>query len=98
MQDIEFTIQEGILYFLQTRNGKRSANAAIKIALDMSKEGTISQKEAVLRIDPNSLNQLLHPQIDQSSIHETKLLGKALAASPGAAVGQVVFDSQTAVL
>ena len=97
MQDVEFTIEEGKLYFLQCRSGKRSAAAAIKIALDMADEGLIKREDAVLRVDANSLNQLLHPQIDGASIHECKLLGRGLPASPGAAVGQVVFDPDTAV-
>ncbi len=97
MQDIEFTIQKGVLYILQTRNGKRTGHSAIKIATDMVEEGLIDQKHAVKNlVEPNHLDQLLHPQIDSDSVDEKSILGVGLAASPGAAVGKVVFDSETA--
>ena len=96
MQDMEFTIQEGKLYFLQTRNGKRTAHAAIKIACDLVDEGIIDEKEAVLRIDAKSLDQLLHPTFDQKSLKEAEVVGEGLAASPGAAAGKVVFTAEEA--
>lgn len=95
MQDIEFTIQQGKLYMLQTRNGKRTAAAAVKIACDMEKEGLISRETAVLRVDPDSINQLLHPRFDPKAAK--KVVTRGLAASPGAAVGQVVFHAEDAV-
>jgi pyruvate,orthophosphate dikinase len=91
MQDIEFTVETGKLWMLQTRNGKRSTRAALKIAVDMVAEGMIDKKEAVQRIDPASLDQLLHPTITSKTARS--VLTKGLAASPGAAVGKVVFDS-----
>lgn len=94
MQDMEFTIQEGKLYMLQTRNGKRTAQAAVKIAVDMVKEGLITKEEAVLRVDPNSLDQLLHKTIDPKN--KEKSLAKGLPASPGAAVGKIMFDAHEA--
>lgn len=94
MQDIEFTIQEGTLYMLQTRTGKRTARAAVKIAVDMVKEGLIDQKTAVLRIKPDQLDQLLHPMIDPRI--EVKPIAKGLPASPGAAVGRIVFTAECA--
>ncbi len=94
MQDIEFTIQEGNLWMLQTRTGKRTAAAAVQIAMDMVKEGLISKKEAVLRVNPDQIDQLLHPQIDPKA--KKKVLGKGLPASPGAAVGRVVFSAEDA--
>ena len=94
MQDIEFTIQNKKLWILQTRSGKRTAFAAIKIAVDMVKEGLIDQKEAVLRIDPVSLDQLLHPTLDPNA--NKQILAKGLPASPGAASGKVVFDADEA--
>ncbi len=95
MQDLEFTIEDKKLFLLQTRNGKRSAMAAIKIACDMVREGMLSKEEAVLRVSPEQLDQLLHPTIDSKIKY--KNLAKGLPASPGAAVGQVVFDAETAV-
>jgi pyruvate, orthophosphate dikinase len=95
MCDIEFTIEQGKLWMLQTRIGKRTARAALKIAIDMVEEGMIDPKEAVLRIDPAQLDQLLHPQFDQNVKYE--VLAKGLNASPGAAVGEVVFSSADAV-
>lgn len=94
MQDIEFTIEKGTLYMLQTRNGKRTAASAVKIAVDMVKEGLISETEAVLRVAPGQLDQLLHPMIDPKA--EKKVIAKGLPASPGAAVGRAVFTSEDA--
>ena len=96
MQDMEFTIQEGKLYFLQTRNGKRTAPAAIQIACDLVDEGMIDEKEAVLRIDAKSLDQLLHPTFDKDSLKAGEVIGQALPASPGAAAGKVVFIAEEA--
>jgi len=95
MQDIEFTIERGVLYMLQTRNGKRTAKAALKVARDMIQEKLINESEAILRIDPKGLDQLLHPTLDPKAM-KTKLT-KGLPASPGAAVGQIVFSSEDAV-
>ncbi|MEM8937471.1 MAG: pyruvate, phosphate dikinase [Pseudomonadota bacterium] len=94
MQDIEFTIQEQKLWMLQTRSGKRTAKAALKIAVDMCKEGLISEEEAVMRVDPHSLDQLLHPSLDPDAPRDLVLNG--LPASPGAASGEVVFNSDEA--
>lgn len=94
MQDIEFTIEKGKLYMLQTRTGKRTAAAAIKIAVDMYDEGLISREEAVMRVQPEQLDQLLHPQIDPNA--DVTVLTKGLPASPGAATGKVVFDADEA--
>lgn len=96
MQDMEFTIQEGKLYFLQTRSGKRTAPAAIKIACDLVDEGMISSEEALLRIDAKSLDQLLHPMFDQDALAQGKVIGEALPASPGAAAGKVYFTAEDA--
>ena len=96
MQDMEFTIEEGKLYFLQTRNGKRTAKAAIKIACDLVDEGMITPEEAVMRIDAKSLDQLLHPTFDESSLVDATVIGEALPASPGAASGKVVFTAEDA--
>ncbi|MDX1586692.1 MAG: pyruvate, phosphate dikinase, partial [Balneolaceae bacterium] len=97
MQDIEFTIQQGELFILQTRNGKRTGVAAVKIAVDMVDEGLISQKGAVQKlVEPGHLDQLLHPQLNQSDINDDEIIGKGLPASPGAAVGKVVFNSEKA--
>ena len=96
MQDIEFTIEDGTLYMLQTRNGKRTAGAAVKIAVDMVKEGLITEKEAVLRVDPAALDQLLHPVFIKSAEDKAKKLTVGLPASPGAATGQVVFSADKA--
>ncbi len=95
IQDFEFTIQEGRLYMLQTRNGKRTGKAAVKIAVDMVKENLISPQEALLRVEPEQLNQLLHPILDESK--PFNLIAKGLPASPGAAVGRVVFTADDAV-
>lgn len=94
MQDIEFTVERGKLFILQTRNGKRTAQAAIRVAVEMEKEGIIDKKTAILRVDPDQLNQLLHRRIDDKATRN--LLVKGLPASPGAATGQVVFDSDEA--
>ncbi len=94
MQDIEFTVEDGTLYMLQTRNGKRTAAAALKIAVDMAQEGLISEEEAILRLEPAQLDQLLHPTISPNAKRD--VIVKGLPASPGAAVGQVVFDSNEA--
>lgn len=96
MQDMEFTIEEGKLYILQTRSGKRTAKAAIKIACDLVDEGMITPKEALLRIDAKSLDQLLHPTFNDKALSEALEIGEALAASPGAASGKVVFTAEEA--
>ncbi len=96
MQDVEFTIERGELFMLQTRSGKRTAPAAVKIAMDMIKEGLISEEEAVMRVEPKSLDQLLHPTFDPKSEADAKRIGKGLPASPGAACGKIVFDAHTA--
>ena len=98
MQDMEFTIEEGKLYMLQTRNGKRTATAAIKIACDLVDEGMISEEEAVLQIDPKQLDALLHPQFDAKELKKAKPIGSALPASPGAACGKVVFTAEDATI
>jgi pyruvate,orthophosphate dikinase len=94
MQDIEFTVERGHLWMLQTRSGKRTAKAALKIAVDMANEGLISTEEAILRVDPQALDQLLHPTLDPNATRD--VLTKGLPASPGAASGKVVFDADTA--
>ena len=96
MQDMEFTIENGKLYMLQTRNGKRTAAAALKIAVDLVDEGMITEKEAVLRVEPKQLDSLLHPQFDAEALKKAEVIGKGLAASPGAACGQVVFTAEDA--
>ena len=96
MQDMEFTIQEGKLYFLQTRNGKRTAPAAIQIACDLVDEGKITPEEAVLRIEAKSLDQLLHPTFDAAALKAGEVIGSALPASPGAAAGKVYFTADEA--
>lgn len=96
MQDMEFTIEDKKLYMLQTRNGKRTAAAALKIATDLVDEGVISDKEAVLMIDPKQLDALLHPQFEAAKLKAAKPIGRGLAASPGAATGQVVFTAEDA--
>ena len=96
MQDMEFTIEEGKLFFLQTRNGKRTANAALKIAVDMVNENLISKEEALLKVEPNQLDQLLHPMFDPEILKSAKPIGKALPASPGAAAGKVCFNAEDA--
>ena len=96
MQDMEFTIQEGKLYFLQTRNGKRTAQAAIQIACDLVDEKMITEEEAVERIEAKSLDQLLHPTFNKAALKEGKVVGEALPASPGAAAGKIVFTADEA--
>ncbi len=96
MQDMEFTIENGKLYFLQTRNGKRTAYAAIKIACDLVDEGMITPEEAVLRIDAKSLDQLLHPTFEQDALKKAECVGEGLPASPGAAAGKIVFTAEDA--
>jgi pyruvate,orthophosphate dikinase len=95
MQDIEFTIERGRLYVLQTRNGKRTARAALRIAVDLASEGVISREEAIMRVEPASLDQLLHPTIDPTG--ERDVIAQGLPASPGAAVGKIVFTAEAAV-
>ena len=97
IQDFEYTIQDGKLYMLQTRNGKRTGPAAVRIAVDMVNEGLISKEEAVLRVDPQQLDQLLHPVLDPKSKKSLALLAKGLPASPGASVGTIVFTADDAV-
>lgn len=97
MQDMEFTIEDKKLYMLQTRNGKRTAAAALKIACDLVDEGMISEKDAVVMIDPKQLDALLHPQFDPKALKAAKPIANALAASPGAACGRVVFTAEDAV-
>ena len=96
MQDMEFTIENGKLYMLQTRNGKRTANAALKIAVDLVDEGMIDEEEAVLRVEPQQLDALLHPQFDADALKNAQPIGKGLAASPGAACGKIVFTAEDA--
>ncbi len=96
MQDMEFTIEDGKLFMLQTRNGKRTAAAALKIAVDLVDEGMISEEEAVLRVEPKQLDSLLHPQFDAAALKKAQAIGKGLAASPGAACGRVVFTAADA--
>jgi len=97
MQDLEFTVQEGKLYMLQTRTGKRTAAAALQIAVDMEEQGFIDKKTAVTRVEPMMLDQLLHKQLDEKAKGSAELLTKGLPASPGAALGKVVFDADDAV-
>jgi pyruvate,orthophosphate dikinase len=96
MQDMEFTIEDGHLFMLQTRNGKRTAAAALKVACDLVDEGMINEEEAVLRVDPKQLDALLHPQFDAEALKKAKAIGHGLAASPGAACGKVVFSADDA--
>ena len=96
MQDMEFTVEHGKLYMLQTRNGKRTAKAALKIACDLVDEGMRTEEEAVLMIDPRNLDTLLHPQFDTKALAEAKQIGKGLGASPGAACGKIVFTAEDA--
>ncbi len=96
MQDLEFTMQDGKLWLLQTRNGKRTGAAMVKIAMDMLKEGKISANEAIMRVEPNKLDELLHPVFDKKAIASGKVVAKGLPASPGAATGQIVFHADEA--
>ena len=96
MQDMEFTIERGKLYMLQTRNGKRTAQAALKIAIDLVKEGVLTEKEAILKVEPGQLDSLLHPQFNPTALGQAKLIATGLNASPGAATGRVVFNADRA--
>ena len=96
MQDMEFTVQEGKLWFLQTRNGKRTGAAMVKIAIDMLHQGMIDEKKALLRIDPIKLDELLHPVFDKAALKSAKVIAKGLAASPGASTGRIVFNADDA--
>ncbi|MBO7234119.1 MAG: pyruvate, phosphate dikinase [Paludibacteraceae bacterium] len=98
MQDMEFTVQEGKLWFLQTRNGKRTGAAMVKIAMDMLHQGMITEQEAVLRVEPNKLDELLHPIFDKEAQKNAVVLTKGLAASPGAACGKIVFNAEDAAV
>ena len=93
MQDMEFTIEDGKLFMLQTRNGKRTAEAALKIAVDLVNEGMITKEEALLRVEPTQLDQLLHPAFDKEALQSSKVIAKGLAASPGAATGKIYFTA-----
>lgn len=97
MQDIEFTIENERLYILQTRNGKRTAAAAINVAVDLVEAGIIDEKEAIMRIEPNQLDQLLHPKFEDKALKEAKVIAKGLPASPGAASGKVYFNADDVV-
>ena len=96
MQDMEMTIEEGKLYFLQTRNGKRTAQAALKIAVDLVEDGTLTKEEAILKVEPKQLDSLLHPTFDGEDLKNTKVIGKGLPASPGAACGKITFTAEEA--
>ncbi|MDD7794518.1 pyruvate, phosphate dikinase [Clostridium sp. 'White wine YQ'] len=96
MQDMEFTIEEGKLYFLQTRNGKRTAQAALKIAVDLVEEGVLSKEEAILKVEPKQLDSLLHPNFDEKELKSTDAIAKGLPASPGAACGKIAFTAEEA--
>ena len=98
MQDFEFTIEDGKLYMLQTRNGKRTGAAALRIAVEMVKEGLIDKREAVLRVAPPQLDQLLHPLFDAASLKTLTKIANGIDASPGAAVGRAVFTADRAVV
>ena len=97
MQDIEFTIERGKLFLLQTRNGKRTAKSAINVAVDLVQEGLITKEEAIMRIEPNQLDQLLHPKFEDKSLKEAEVLAKGLPASPGAASGKIYFSAEDVV-
>ena len=96
MQDIEFTIEKGKLFILQTRNGKRTAHAALRIAVDLVKEGLLTKEQALVKVDPKQLDALLHPMFDTKALKASKVIGTGLAASPGAATGKVVFSAEDA--
>lgn len=96
MQDIEFTIQDGKLWMLQTRSGKRTGEAMVRMAMEMLGEGLIDEKTAVLRVEPAKLDELLHPVFDKEAVKSAKVLTKGLPASPGAATGQIVFFADDA--
>ena len=97
MQDMEFTIEDGKLFMLQTRNGKRTATAALKIAVDMVEEGMITKEEALLKVDPKQLDQLLHPMFDDESLKKAECVAEGLAASPGAATGKIAFTAEDVI-
>ena len=97
MQDMEFTIEDGKLFMLQTRNGKRTATAALKIAVDMVEEGMITKEEALLKVDPKQLDQLLHPMFDNESLKNAECVAEGLAASPGAATGKIAFTAEDVI-
>ena len=97
MQDMEFTIEDGKLFMLQTRNGKRTATAALKIAVDMVEEGMITKEEALLKVDPKQLDQLLHPMFDEESLKKAECVTEGLAASPGAATGKIAFTAEDVI-
>ena len=97
MQDMEFTIEDGKLFMLQTRNGKRTATAALKIAVDMVEEGMITKEEALLKVDPKQLDQLLHPMFDEESLKKAECVAEGLAASPGAATGKIAFTAEDVI-
>lgn len=96
MQDMEFTIEDGVLYFLQTRNGKRTAQAALKIAVDLVNENMLSKEEAILKVEPKQLDTLLHPTFDMENLKTVKAVAKGLPASPGAACGKIAFTAEEA--
>jgi len=96
MQDMEFTIEQGKLYFLQTRNGKRTAEAALKIAVDLVDEGLLTKEEAILKVDPKQLDSLLHPNFEQKELKKAQVIAKGLPASPGAACGKIYFTAESA--
>ncbi|GFZ30900.1 pyruvate, phosphate dikinase [Clostridium zeae] len=96
MQDMEFTIEEGTLYFLQTRNGKRTAQSALKIAVDLVEEGMLTKEEALLKVDPKQLDSLLHPTFDPAEMKKVEVVAKGLPASPGAACGKIAFSAEEA--
>ena len=97
MQDMEFTIEDGKLFMLQTRNGKRTATAALKIAVDMVEEGMLTKEEALLKVDPKQLDQLLHPMFDEASLKSAECVAEGLAASPGAATGHIAFTAEDVI-
>lgn len=98
MQDMEITIEDGKLYFLQTRNGKRTAQAALKIAVDLVEEGMLTKEEAILKVEPKQLDSLLHPNFDETELKNTEVIAKGLPASPGAASGKIAFTAEEAKL
>ena len=94
---MEFTIEDGKLFMLQTRNGKRTAAAAVKIAVDLYNEGMLTKEEALLKVEPKQLDQLLHPMFDSVALKNGRIVGKGLAASPGAATGKLYFTAEDVV-
>ena len=97
MQDMEFTIEKGKLYFLQTRNGKRTAQAALKIAVDLVEDRIIDKEEAIMKVEPKQLDQLLHPSFESKALKNATVIAKGLPASPGAACGKVYFNAHDVV-